>query len=186
MEDHEIVDLYWQRDESAIEETTKKYNHYLIKIAYNVLFDLEDSMESVNDTYYKAWNAMPPHRPEFLSTFLGKITRQGSIDMLRKKNSIKRGKSQYILSLAELEDIVASGNSPEDNIVLNELANSISNYLREQKEDACNIFICRYYFMDSIKDIASYFGTSQSSIKSKLFRLRNGLKEYLNKEGYEL
>ena len=186
MEDQVIVELYLNRNELAVEETAKKYNRYLTKIAYQVLFDLEDSMESVNDTYFKAWNAIPPHKPVILSTFLGKITRQISIDVYRKKHSEKRGKSQYIVSLSELEEIVSTGKTPEETVSLQELANAISNYLKTQKEEACNIFICRYYFMDSIKDIACYFGTSQSAVKSKLFRLRNGLKDHLEREGYEL
>ena len=90
MQDERIVELYWQRDESAIQETEQKYGSYLTKIAYNILSDLEDSKESVNDTYMKAWNSMPPHKPNILSTYLGKITRQVSIDILRKRNSLKR------------------------------------------------------------------------------------------------
>ena len=107
MQDEMIVDLYWQRNENAILETEQKYGPYLTKIAYNILADFEDSKERVNDTYLKAWNSMPPHRPSVLSTYLGKITRQLSIDWLRTQNRAKRKSSEYALSLSELEDCVA-------------------------------------------------------------------------------
>ena len=90
MKDAEIVALYWDRNEAAIQQTQKKYGAYLSKIAYNILSDFEDSRECVNDTYLKAWNSMPTHRPSVLSTYLGKIARQLSIDVFRKKNSTKR------------------------------------------------------------------------------------------------
>lgn len=90
MQDTSIVELYWNRDESAIEQTDKKYGHYLTKIAYNILSDYDDSLESVNDTYFKAWNSMPPNKPNLLSTYLGRITRQISIDIFRKRNRKKR------------------------------------------------------------------------------------------------
>ncbi len=183
MEDQQIVDLYWRRDESAVEETDKKYNHYLKKIAYNVLFDIEDSMESVNDTYLKAWHAIPPHKPEVLSTFLGKIARQVSIDLFRKRNSQKRQASEYTLSLSELEECVGTNSTPEQHVELKALADAISTYLRTLSAQSRNIFICRYYYLDSIRDIAAYYSASQSKIKSNLFRSRNGLKAYLEKEG---
>ena len=91
MQDSQIVELYWNRNESAIDQTDKKYGRYLTKIAYNILADREDSMESVNDTYLAAWDSMPPHKPEVLSTYLGKLTRRISIDLFRKKSSQKRG-----------------------------------------------------------------------------------------------
>lgn len=104
MQDEKIVALYWERNETAIHETEQKYGRYLTKIAYNVLADLEDSKESVNDTYLSAWNSMPPHKPEILSTYLAKITRRISIDIYRKKNRKKRQPSEYALSLEELEE----------------------------------------------------------------------------------
>ncbi len=183
MEDYQIVDLYWNRDESAIEETEKKYSRYLTKIAYNVLSNLEDSMECVNDTYLKVWNAIPPHKPVVLSTFLGKIIRQVSIDTYRKRNSLKRQGSQYTLSLYELEECIGSNNTPQQNLELQALADAISTYLRTLSKESRNIFICRYFYLDSIRDIADYYQASQSKIKSNLFRSRNGLKAYLEKEG---
>ena len=104
MEDYQIVELYWKRDQQAIRETENKYGHYLTKIALNILADLEDSKESVNDTYLKAWNSMPPHKPGILATYLGKITRQVSIDIFRKRTSKKRQPSQYALCLREARE----------------------------------------------------------------------------------
>lgn len=97
MQDENIVALYWERNEGAIEETKNKYEHYLFKIAHNILLDFEDSQESVNDTYLAAWNSMPPHKPSILSTYLGKLTRRISIDVFRKKNRQKRKASEWIL-----------------------------------------------------------------------------------------
>lgn len=113
MKDAEIVALYWSRDEDAVRQTQQKYGAYLAKVAYNILSDFEDSEECVNDTYLKAWNSMPEHRPCILSTYLGKITRQLSIDVFRKKNSIKRYASEYAVSLEELGDTFSS-DSPLD------------------------------------------------------------------------
>ena len=104
MEDEKIVSLYWSRDEAAIRETEAKYDRYLTKIAYNILYNREDSRESVNDTYLAAWNSIPPHRPGVLSVYLGKITRRISIDIFRKRNRLKRRDSEYAVSLAEIED----------------------------------------------------------------------------------
>lgn len=184
MEDSEIVDLYWQREEIAIQETEYKYGAYLTKIAYNVLFDIEDSKEVVNDTYLKAWNSMPVHKPKFLLAYLGKITRQLSIDIFRKKHSKKRICSEYLISLSELEECVTETETPEQKIEFQVLSDTISAYLRSLPKEACNAFICRYFFMDSIREIALYLGTSEARIKSMLYRCRKGLKEYLEQEGF--
>lgn len=186
MEDSLIVDLYWKREESAIRETENKYGNYLMKIACNILADFEDSKEVVNDTYMKAWNSMPVHRPDILSTYLGKVTRQLSIDVYRKKTSQKRVRSEYTVSLSELEECAADKDTPEQEIELQLLANLISTYLWSLSEEIRNVFVCRYFFMDSIKEIAGYNNVSESKIKSMLYRTRLGLKRYLEKEGYVL
>lgn len=183
MEDSKIVELYWQRDESAISETQQKYGKYLTKIAYNILADIEDSRESVNDTYLKAWHSMPPHKPCVLSTFLGRITRQISIDTYRKRNSKKRQGSEYALALDELYDCVSDLKSPEKEVEAQLLAECIGNYLMTLSDEARNIFVCRYYFLDSVHDISQHLGASESKIKSSLHRTRLGLKQYLEKEG---
>ena len=184
MEDREIVDLYWDRNERAISETAEKYERYLLKIAWNILADREDSEESVNDTYLHAWNAMPPHRPSLLSTFLGKITRQLSIDIYRKRHASKRGGSEYALSLDELADCVPATGGPEQEFEANELASAIDRFLRDLPAEARNLFLARYYFMDPLKDAAASCGLTEANAKTVLFRTRQKLKEYLGKEGY--
>ncbi len=184
MQDKEIVTLYWQRNESAIQETQAKYNRYLTKIAYNILSDFEDSEESVNDTYLAAWNSMPPHKPDILSTYLGKLTRRISIDIYRKRSSKKRQASQYALSLQELEECIADHETPEQSMEVELLAKAINDFLRTLSEDARSTFIGRYYFLDSLRDVAKYCGMSESKAKSMLFRTRCSLRDYLKKEGF--
>ena len=186
MQDEAIVELYWKRDESAIRETEGKYGHYLTKIAYNILCDQEDSEECVNDTYLKAWNSMPPHKPGVLATYLGKITRQQSIDIFRRRNREKRKASEYALSLAELEDCVSGGDTIEQSVDMQLLAEAINAYLRKLTPEARNTFVGRYYYMDSVKDISAYYGMSESKTKSMLYRTRQGLKAYLEQEGFEV
>lgn len=184
MRDDEIVTLYWKRDERAIKETKNEYGRYLFKIANNILADLEDSRESVNDTYLAAWNSIPPQRPSVLSTYLGKLTRRISIDLFRKKNREKRRSSEYALSLNELEECIPGGSMPEDEVEVKLLAKSINDFLRMQPEEARNLFVGRYYFLDSLKDVARYCGMSESKAKSILFRTRCSLKTHLEQEGF--
>ena len=184
MEDREIVELFFQRDETAIREIEKKYSRYLTKIAQNILHNEEDCVESVNDTYLKAWNSIPPHKPEVLSTFLGKITRETSIDLLRKKNSVKRGGGQYDAVLSEMEDCIGTDSEPWQDVEVRFLVDVINKFLETLPEESRNIFVCRYYFMDSIKEIAAYGNYSQSKVKSILYRIRISLKDYLESEGF--
>lgn len=184
MQDDKIVAMYWQRDETAIRETEKKYGRYLLKIANNILFDVEDSKESVNDTYLKAWNSMPPHKPAVLSSYLGKITRQLSIDLFRTKHRTKRQASQYAISLSELEECICGNSTTEQDVDIHLLADAINTYLGTLSKEARTTFTGRYYYMDSIKEIAAYHGISESKTKSILYRTRQGLKAYLQQEGF--
>lgn len=184
MEDETIVSLYWARDERAIRETEVKYDRYLTKIAYNILNNTEDSRESVNDTYLAAWDSMPPHRPSVLPAYLAKLTRRISIDCFRGRTREKRLASEYAISLNELEDCVSGGNTTEELVNVKLLADAIGIYLRLQSEEARTAFLGRYYFLDSIKEVAAYCGMSESKCKSLLHRTRLGLKDYLIKEGF--
>lgn len=184
MQDDKIVALYWQREEAAIRETEKKYGRYLLKIAYNILYDWEDSKESVNDTYLKAWDSIPPHKPAALSTYLGKITREASIDLFRARKRAKRQPSEYVLSLSELGECVPGGNTTEQDVDMHLLAEAINNYLRTLSREARTVFTGRYYYMDSIKEIAAWQGISESKVKSMLYRTRQGLRDYLAQEGF--
>lgn len=184
MEDSQIVSLYWDRNEAAITQTEIKYGKYLAKIAYNILADREDAQESVNDTYLAAWDSMPPHRPNVLSTYLGKLTRRISIDLFRKKTSQKRYAGEYALSLEELSDCISGGNSTEEAVSVTILAQVIEQYLRSVSQEARTVFLCRYYYLDSVKQIAATCNISESKVKVLLYRTRQGLFAHLKKEGF--
>lgn len=186
MQDETIIDMYFQRDEKAIEETAAKYGEYLFKIAHNILADDEDSKESLNDIYMKAWNSIPPARPQNLRVYLSRFARQISIDMFRKKNRKKRVLSQYAVSLSELEECISKGDETTYEIDCGLLTSAINGWLRAQPEESRVIFIGRYYFMDSVKDLSEYYGMSQAKVKTLLFRSRVSLREYLIKEGFYL
>ncbi len=186
MTDEQIVLLYWDRDESAIDATDKKYRKYLTKIAHNILNDEEDTKESVNDTYLAAWDSIPPNRPKILSTYLGKLTRRISIDIFRKKNRDKRKASEYALSLSELSCIASNEPSPHEKVENELLSKTISEFLKTQDAQTRNVFIGRYYYLDSVKEIARYCDMKQATVKTVLHRTRLELKDYLEKEGYEV
>ena len=183
MEDARIVDLYWARSETAIDETSAKYGKYCYAIAYNILANAEDADESVNDTYLAAWNSMPPQRPSVLSSFLGKLTRRISIDKWRAHNAEKRGSGEITLALDELCDCVPSGRSVEQTVETAELGKAIDCFVMSLPLTERRVFICRYWYLDSIRSISERFAFSQSKIKTTLFRCRNELREYLEKEG---
>ena len=186
MQDDEIIKLYFGRDETAVRETEEKYGRYLTKIAYNILFDFEDSIEAVNETYFKAWSSIPPHRPASLSAYLGRITRQLSIDIFRAKRSEKRLPSDYAVSLEELGECVSGEGSVEDEAELKALGESIGKWLAGLSQDDRVVFVCRYFHADSIRDISSWLGMSESKIKSMLHRDRAKLRAYLKKEGFRV
>ena len=186
MEDAEIVALYWSRNEDAITQTKAKYGAYLNRVAYNILSDLEDSQECVSDTLLAAWRSMPDNRPKNLRTYLGKITRQVSIDLYRRRNRMKRYASEYAISLEELGDSFTDGRTPEDELNARLLTETVNRFLRTLPDEARNTFIGRYYFFDSVKNVARYCGMSESKCKSILYRTRQSLKVYLQKEGFDL
>ena len=184
MQDEEIVALYLKREESAVWETQKKYDSYLRKIAYNILPSQEECGEIVNDTYLSAWRSIPPHIPSVLSTYLAKITRRIAIDVFRKKNRKKRQAGEFALSLSELSDCISEGNMVEGKMDETLLKESIQVYLHTLSKEARVLFIGRYFYMDSLQEVASYCNMSPSKAKSMLYRIRCGLKEHLRKEGF--
>lgn len=183
MEDLEIVELYWQRNEEAIKETSKKYGNYCYTIANNILYNNEDAQECVNDTYLGAWNAIPPHHPYVLSTFLGKITRRLSLNKWREKKALKRGGDEVTLSFDELEDCIAGNNSVQDEINQNDLVEAINEFLETLKVEERKVFVCRYFYFESIDEIAFRFSFTPSKVKMMLKRTRDKLKDYLVKKG---
>lgn len=182
MEDAQIVDLYWARSENAISETSAKYGKYCYAIAYNVLANHEDADESVNDTFLDAWNSMPPHRPSILSTFLGKITRRISIDKWRGRTAEKRGGGEIALALDELSDCIPSGHNVEHEVEAAELAKVINDFVMSLPPMDRRVFICRYWYLDSISTISQQFSFSESKIKMMLYRQRQRLLSHLEGE----
>ena len=186
MKDHEIIDLYWDRNETAIARTSEKYGSYCHTISYNILNNDEDAEECVNDTWLGAWKSMPPQRPNNLATYLGKITRNLSLNRLKQYTTEKRGGSQTDLALSELEDCIPSSTTVEQITEEKELVASINRFLYAQPEQKRNIFIRRYWYLYSIRDIAGAYEMSESKVASMLFRMRSELKAHLEKEGISL
>lgn len=186
MEDEQIVALFWRRDQEAIVQSQRKYHPYLSKIAYNILHDQEDSQEVVNDTYFKAWQSIPPQRPSKLSIYLGRLTRHGAIDRYRHHTSQKRQGDTYAMCLEELEECCATGQDPQQVLDGKLLAQAISRFLCTLKPQTRAMFLGRYYFLDSLKEVAQYCGVRESKAKSTLFRVRKALRAYLKQEGFDL
>ena len=185
MEDSKIIDLYFERSQSAIKETHEKYGHYCHTIAYNVLYSYEDAEECVNDTYLRAWKSIPPHRPSRLSAFLGKITRNLALNKYDKENAMKR-KSENQLIFDEVEEFMTSPSeksAPVDEILLRDAINS---FLEGLSPEARIIFVRRYWYCSSIKDIAADYSISEGTVKSSLSRTRKYFREHLLKEGIDL
>ena len=182
MEDNKIIELYFCRDESAILHTQKKYGNYCYKIAFNILKSFEDSSECVNDTYIETWNAIPPHCPDILSAFLAKITRRLSISKLRRNTAQKRDNRGNVC-FDELNECITDNSQVYDTIEANELKDIIEKFLLTRSDDERNIFICRYFYGDSIKDISKQFSFTVAKVKTTLHRSRQALKSHLIKEG---
>lgn len=185
MQDFEIVDLYWARSENAITETRTKYGSYCRKIAMNITANDEDSEECVSDTYLSAWNSMPTERPDMLAPYLAAIVRNHALTLYRKVHSMKRGAGQTALALDELFE-VAGSSSTEDMVDSSLLAAHINSFLAGMDARDRIVFVRRYFYVDSLADIAGELDMSEPAVKSLLFRLRARLKDYLNQEGYEL
>ena len=183
MEDEKIIDLYFERNESAISETAEKYGNYLYKIAFNILSDNEDSEERVNDTYMSAWNTIPPEKPNVFSAFLSKITRYISLNRYRAGKAEKRGGGEIDTAFEEIEECVPDKSNIYDEIETKELAEIISDYLKKLPETERKIFVCRYYYLDSLSDISKQFGFSKSKVASMLHRTRKKILSHLEKEG---
>ena len=183
MDDSKIVDLYWQRSEQAIAETEQKYGKYCYRIAYNILASKEDSEETVSDTYMTAWSAIPPRRPSVLATFLGKITRHLSIDRWRTRSAYKRGGGQMVLALEELEECIASNENVEQTYAKKELLAAYKRFIEKLPVTERRVFLLRYWYLDSVGDIAQKYGFSESKVKSMLHRTRQKLHRCFAEEG---
>jgi len=186
VDDAGIVQLYWDRDEQAIHATAGKYGNYCTSIAKNILENKEDAEECVNDTYLSAWNSMPPHRPSILSAFLGKITRNLSLNKYRHNTADRRGGREVTVVLDELLDLVSDTDSVEQEIDCQELINTINTFLSTLSAEKRGIFVRRYWYFDSISEIASRFGMTNNNVSVSLNRIRLKLHNYLLDRGFEL
>ena len=181
-EDSEIIALYWERSETAIRETDRKYGKYCHAIAYNILYSKEDAEECVNDTYLKAWNSMPPERPDSLSAYLGKLTRNLALNRYAYKHADKRN-----IHLTEIYDEAtepfADSADMLDEMILRE---AINTFLASLSAETRILFMRRYWYMSPVKQIARDYGLPEGTVKSILSRTRKKFKDYLEKEGIYL
>ncbi len=182
MDDKSIVDLYWSRSENAIAETDKKYGKYCFRIAYNVLASNEDAEESVNDTYMKAWETIPPRCPSVLTAFLGRITRNISISRWRARSAAKRGGGEITIALEELDECIAHRQSVESAFLYQETVRAFRKFLDTLPSTERDVFLRRYFFLDPVASISEDFGFSQSKVKSMLYRTRLKLRSVLEME----
>ncbi|MDE7354297.1 MAG: sigma-70 family RNA polymerase sigma factor [Acetatifactor sp.] len=186
MDDNGIIQLYWDRNDQAIKATSEKYGHYCKAIAKNILSSEEDAEECVNDTYLNAWNSMPTHWPKQLATFLGKITRNLSFNKYKHSHAEKRGGGEMTLVLDELADCVSDIDTVEQTINRQELSKAINSFVKSLPIEKRNIFVRRYWYADSISDIAGDYGMLQGTVSKTLERIRKQLKAYLTERGFDL
>ncbi|MBQ8798245.1 MAG: sigma-70 family RNA polymerase sigma factor [Lachnospiraceae bacterium] len=184
MEDYQIIELYFNRKEEAIKETDSKYGSYCFAIAENVLHNAEDSEECVSDTWLKAWNAMPPHRPTMLRMFLAKITRNLSFNRFQARNAEKRGGGELPLVLDELAECIAHESDTENEYFAKELEQCIRHFVRDLPEREGDVFVRRYFFTEPVAVIAKRYCMTDNNVMVMLSRTRKKLKAHLKKEGY--
>ena len=185
MEDKEIIALYWERSENAISETTQKYGKYCHYIAYGILRDPEDVAECINDAYLRVWNAIPPARPDNLRTFLGKIVRNLALNQWEKRTAEKRGGGEVPKVLDELAGCIPDGDDSQfmiDRIVLRDLLNR---FLATLRPEVRKIFLQRYWYLRSVKEIAADLDITESKVTVTLYRSRQKLAKLLEKEGFK-
>ena len=185
MDDKQIIELYFKRDEKALSETQNKYGKYCLKIAGNILDDIEDSKECVNDTWVTVWNKIPPIIPASLKAFLGKIVRDISLSKYRENHAGKRYSAMTVM-LDELEDCIPSGINIEDQAEKRELIGLVNDYLESIKTEDRVLFVRRYYFGESVKALSEEFGCSENRMTQRLLKIRKKLKTFVEKGGYEL
>ena len=186
MDDRQIIELYNERSETAISETADKYGKYCYYIAYHILYNEQDSEECVNDTYLRAWGAIPPHCPNNLSAFLGKITRNLALNRYRYYTREKRGLGQTSIVLDELQECVPDSISTEQAVEEKQLVEALNRFLHELPIEKRMMFLRRYWYMSSIQEIAQDYEISEGKVKMSLLRIRNKLKQTLEKEGIVL
>ncbi len=185
MEDREIVQLYWDRNEDAIPQTMPKYGNYCSAVAKNILGDPLDAEECVNDAYMAAWNSIPPHRPERLATYVGKLVRNLAINRREKNLAAKRGGGEIALILDELSECVAARDSVEETVGMNEVTEAINAFLATLPARRRQIFVRRYWYSDSIAAIAERYEMGTGAVSMVLARVRKALQGYLSERGLD-
>ncbi len=186
MEDNAIIELYFQRSESAVTESDKKYGRYCGTIARNILANEEDAKECVSDTWLKAWNAIPPTRPRILKAFFGKITRNLSLNRLEKEKAEKRGGGEVSLALDELSECVADTRAYEWSADRSVIRDTLNAFLKDLPEETRIVFVRRYWYLEGVGQIAKELDSGESRIKMMLLRARKELAERLTREGIEV
>lgn len=184
MEDGKIIELYFQRDEEAIRQTEAAYGHKLYTLAYRILLSREDAEESVSDTYLKAWDSIPPTRPAYFFAYLSKICRFLCFGKLDWKNAAKR-KAEIVELTAEMELCIPDLSS-QLQVQSQELGRLLNDFLGTLSEENRKLFMRRYWYADSVAEIAQRYRMGESKVKTRLFRTRNQLRIFLEKEGYTL
>lgn len=186
MEDEKIVELYLERNEEAIERTSEKFGNRLFSLSFGITEDFETSEECENDTYLEAWNRIPPHEPKsYLYAFLARIARNISLNRCRERERLKR--KAFLCELStEMEECIPSPDDMDCRIDDMVFAEAINGFLRKLGEEKRNIFVRRYFYLDSVSEISKRFSLSESKVKTTLFRLRKSLKDHLEKEGFEI
>lgn len=186
MEDKAIIEMFLQRNSDAIEAVSQKYGNYCNQIALNILYDAQDAEECVNDTYLKLWNSIPPHQPGNLSAYIGKITRNTALNRHRDRNTQKRGAGTFPLVLEELSQCIPDPNTIELEMERKEVAQLLNQFLATLPVWKRYILVRRYWYADSVCDIAYACGKTESYISMTLTRLRRKLKEYLTERSTTL
>ncbi len=186
MEDSLIVQLYWDRSEDAIARSAAAYGSYLRAVAFGILRDRLEAEECENDSYLRTWNSIPPQRPVSLKAFMGRICRNLSLDRLRAASAKKRGENQYEAVLDELAECVSGGTDPAEELENARLTEVLNDFLSGLGPEKRKVFMRRYWYMDSLSDIANLYGLTESNVKVILYRLRQQLKDALSKEGFEI
>lgn len=185
MDDRSIIELYWNRNEQAIQETDKKYGKLCYKLANNILKHKEDTEECVNDTFLKIWNSIPDDRPERFSAYICQIVKRLALSRYRYNTAEKRHHDSFV-PYEELSEIVSDRDNPEDATIMAELSRSINDFLLRESKQNRIIFVKRYWYYDNIDDIASTLNITSGTVRSTLSRMRKRLKKHLQKEGFEL
>lgn len=184
MDDPEIITLYFSRDESAIPQTAAKYGTYCYAIAHGILADRQDSEECVNDTWWNAWNAIPPNRPAHFRLFLARITRNLAFNRFRAMRAQKRGGGEMPLALNELAETIPDGCTVQETLEAKELTRCINRFLRTLPERDASIFLKRYFYVMPVHEIAAKHRLSEKHASTVLSRTRGKLALYLKQEGY--